>query len=104
MGYVYRHIAVLAENGLIPAYSGVLSAGYLKKFSFLPAVEDQVAVGRPNPMIPNWGTVTGVPLYDQIDNILLGQTSVSQGLSTAASQTASLMQTLPGMQGKKISV
>jgi multiple sugar transport system substrate-binding protein len=104
MGYAYRHIAVLAENGLIPAYSGVLSAGYLKKFTFLPVVEQQVSVGRPNPMIPNWGTVTGVPLYNQIDDILLGQTPISSGLSTAASQTASLMQTLPGMQGRKISM
>jgi multiple sugar transport system substrate-binding protein len=85
---------IATQNGIIPTYSPVLSA--VKAMPFFAQQDYMVQKGRINPAIPNWGTVTGVPLYNNLDNVLLNKTSVSAGIHEAMVQTNELTATLPG--------
>lgn len=85
---------IATQNGIIPTYSPVLSA--VKTMPFFAQQDYMVQKGRINPAIPNWGTVTGVPLYNNLDNVLLNKTSVSAGIHEAMVQTNELTATLPG--------
>lgn len=90
-----QELAVVAkDNGIIPAYKPVLSA--VTSMPFFAQQDEGVKLGRVNPAIPNWGTVTGVPLYNNLDDVLLNKTSVSSGIHEAMVQTNELTATLPG--------
>ena len=82
------------DNGSIPAYAPAVAA--VKSMAFFKQQDYMVQTGRVNPAIPNWGTVTGVPLYNNLENALLNKESVASGLAQARTQTNQLTQTLPG--------
>jgi multiple sugar transport system substrate-binding protein len=85
---------IAKDNGIIPAYSPALSA--VKSMPFFAQQDQMVKTGRVNPAIPNWGTVTGVPLYNNLEDVLLNKGTTAAGLAQAKSQTNQLTQTLPG--------
>jgi multiple sugar transport system substrate-binding protein len=84
---------IATQNGIIPTYSPALGA--VKTMPFFAQQNYMVQKGEINPAIPNWGTVTGVPLYNNLDNVLLNKTSVSAGIHEAMVQTNELTATLP---------
>jgi multiple sugar transport system substrate-binding protein len=86
---------IAIQNGIIPTYSPVLGA-VQKTMPFFAQQNYMVQHGVINPAIPNWGTVTGVPLYNNLDNVLLNRVPVSVGVHEAAVQTNELTKTLPG--------
>lgn len=86
---------VAVQNGIIPTYSPVIGA-VKKTMPFFAAQDYMVQNGVINPAIPNWGTVTGVPLYNNLDDVLLNKTSVAAGIHEALVQTNELTKTLPG--------
>ena len=91
-----QELKIIAEqNGIIPTYSPVLGA-VKKTMPFFDQQNYMVQNGVINPAVPNWGTVTGVPLYNNLENVLLNRVSVSAGIHAAAVQTNELTKTLPG--------
>jgi multiple sugar transport system substrate-binding protein len=86
---------IAVQNGVIPTYTPVLSA-VRNTMPFFAAQDYMVQNGVINPAIPNWGTVTGVPLYNNLEDVLLNKTSVSAGIHEAMVQTDELTRTLPG--------
>lgn len=86
---------IVKQTGLVPAYRPVLVT-MKSSIPFFAQHNLGVELGRVNPAIPNWGTVTAVPLYNNFEDVLLNRTSVSAGLHEAMVQTDELTKTLPG--------
>jgi len=99
-GYLYRHSQAYAAGGTVPSYLPVANSSSVKSALFYRSQVAMVTSGRINPAIPNWGTVTAVPLYDYVENALLGRESVSAALAQAAVKTDELVRTLPGFANK----
>ncbi len=100
MKYWYDHSALLAQAGIPPDYLPVLDQSSVLSLPYMKLQEAAIKYGRLNPLIPNWGTVTGLPLYNQIDLALLNRESIPGALHTAAVETGQLMKSLPGFADK----
>jgi multiple sugar transport system substrate-binding protein len=81
---------------VVPAYLPALTSSAVRNGPYFAAQDAMVKTGRLNPAIPNWGTVTAVPLYDYVENALLNRQSISSALSEAQTKTNQLTSTLPG--------
>lgn len=85
----------LATYGALPTYKPALT-GLNKTMPYFSQIYAMAERGVVNPAIPNWGTSTAVPLYNNLEDILLDKVSVSAGLQAAKVQTDELTKTLPG--------
>lgn len=106
MGYVYRHSYLFPENqgGLSPVFLPSLHSAVVKRLPYMGVLTDTATTGHPNPAVPNFGTVTVLPLYSDIDSALLGRVSVNAALAQGARQVAAVIRTIPvyGQQPVKI--
>lgn len=98
LGAMYRHdsVALATQGGVVPSYLPALSSSAVKNGPYFSAQYAMVKTGVLNPPIPNWGTVTAVPLYDYVQNALLNRQSVTAALAEAQTKTNQLTKTLPG--------
>lgn len=95
MKYMYENWSpMVAKAGTLPTWEPTLKSALVKKDPILELQAQQLKYGRLNPAIPNWGTTTSQPLYNEINNVLLNKETPSQGLNKAA-QT--MDQTVPAL-------
>lgn len=98
LGQLYKDSSVplAVSGGVVPSYTPVLTSSKVTNGPYFKQQDEMVKTGRLNPAIPNWGTVTAVPLYDYVENALLNRQSVSAALAEAETKTNQLTSTLPG--------
>jgi multiple sugar transport system substrate-binding protein len=98
LGALYRQdsVPLAVQGGVVPSYLPALTSSAVRNGPYFAAQDAMVKTGRLNPAIPNWGTVTAVPLYDYVENALLNRQSISSALSEAQTKTNQLTSTLPG--------
>jgi multiple sugar transport system substrate-binding protein len=94
--YKQDSIPLAVQGGVVPSYLPALATAAVRNGPYFAQQNAMVQTGRLNPAIPNWGTVTAVPLYDYVQNALLNRQSVSSALSEAQTKTDQLTSTLPG--------
>jgi multiple sugar transport system substrate-binding protein len=98
LGALYKQdsVPLATQGGVVPSYLPALSSSAVRNGPYFAQQDAMVQTGRLNPAIPNWGTVTAVPLYDYVQNALLNRQSISSALSEAQTKTNQLTSTLPG--------
>lgn len=98
LGALYKQdsVPLAVQGGVVPSYLPALNSTAVRNGPYFTAQNAMVQTGRLNPAIPNWGTVTAVPLYDYVQNALLNRQSISSALSEAQTKTNQLTSTLPG--------
>jgi multiple sugar transport system substrate-binding protein len=98
IGALYKQdsVPLATQGGVVPSYLPALNSPAVRNGPYFAAQDAMVQTGRLNPAIPNWGTVTAVPLYDYVENALLNRQSISSALSEAQTKTDQLTSTLPG--------
>jgi multiple sugar transport system substrate-binding protein len=98
LGALYKQgsVPLATQGGVVPSYLPALSTAAVRNGPYFTQQNAMVQSGRLNPAIPNWGTVTAVPLYDYVENALLNRQSISSALSEAQTKTDQLTSTLPG--------
>lgn len=98
LGALYKQdsVPLATQGGVVPSYLPALNSSAVRSGPYFTAQNAMVTTGRLNPAIPNWGTVTAVPLYDYVQNALLNRQSVSSALNEAQTKTNQLTSTLPG--------
>jgi multiple sugar transport system substrate-binding protein len=98
LGMLYRDssVALAVQGGVVPSYKPVLTDSQVTSGPYFQEQDAMVHTGVLNPAIPNWGTVTAVPLYDYVENALLNRQSISAALAEAEVKTNELTSTLPG--------
>ncbi len=94
--YQQESVPLAVQGGVVPSYLPALNSSAVTNGPYFAQQDAMVKNGVLNPAIPNWGTVTAVPLYQYVENALLNRQSISSALAAAQAKTNQLTSTLPG--------